>query len=217
MAGIKTFTCQRCKKTRQETIRALGLKPGTVIQDKKSNGVYKVNGDAATVSLIKPINKKQSSVTVPSSVSYQGLTCKVTAISTNAFKNNKYVKTLKIGDNVTSIGNDSFNGCEKLTAITFGKNVKTIGTNAFAKCTSVTKLEIPANVNSIGKQAFFGCKKLKNITIKTKKLTSKNVGTNAFKGVYSKPTITVPKAVFSSYKKLLSTKGIGSKAIYKKF
>ena len=59
-------------------------------------------------------------------------------------------------------------------------------------------------------------KKLNKITIKTTKLTSKNVGNKAFKGISAKATIKVPKSKLASYKKLLKVKGVSSKAKIKK-
>lgn len=54
------------------------------------------------------------------------------------------------------------------------------------------------------------------ITIKTTKLTSSKVGRKAFKGIYSKATIKVPKSKVSAYKKLLKAKGCGSKVTISK-
>lgn len=61
----------------------------------------------------------------------------------------------------------------------------------------------------IGKNAFSGCSKLKKLTIKTTKLTSKTVGAKAFKGVNGKATIKVPKKKLSAYKTLFKSKGAG--------
>jgi cell wall assembly regulator SMI1 len=214
--GIKTYACNSCKITKTEVEKATGLKKGTVIKDKKSNGVYKVTGDGTTVEFTKPINEKKTSVTIPSTITYQKISYTVTSIGTNAFKNNQYLKKVKIGDYVTSIGKNSFYNCSKLSSVTFGKRVSTIGAAAFAKCTALTKLTLPVSVASIGKQSFYGCKKLKTLTIQTKRLTSKTIGEKAFSGIYSKVTVQVPKASYASYKKLLRAKGIGNKAVYKK-
>ena len=50
------------------------------------------------------------------------------------------------------------------------------------------------------------------MTIKTKKLTSKNVGKKAFQGIVKKATIKVPASKVSSYKKLLTAKGVSKSA-----
>ncbi len=140
---------------------------------KSSTATYKVTKSAmknGTVTYVAPINKKATKVTIPETVTIDGVKFKVTAIANNAFKN-----------------------CTNLRRVTIGKNVKTIG-----------------------KQAFYGCKKLKNITIKTTKLTSKRVGKNAFKGIKSNATIKVPKKKFKAYKSMLIKKGVNKKAKFKK-
>ena len=57
--------------------------------------------------------------------------------------------------------------------------------------------------------------KLKTVTIKTTKLTEKNVGANAFKGVYSTATFKCPAKKLKTYKKLIKAKGAPKKAKYK--
>ena len=52
---------------------------------------------------------------------------------------------------------------------------------------------------------------MKKISIKATKLTSKKVGSKAFKGIAAKAVIKVPKSKLSAYKKLLKSKGVGSK------
>jgi hypothetical protein len=216
-AGVKTYTCRTCKTTKTEAIKALGLKKGTVIKDTKSNGVYTATGTGTYLQYTKPINAKAQSVTIPAAITYQGASCRVTSIAVNAFKNNAYLKTVKIGDYVTVVGSNSFYNCTKLTTVTLGQRVKTIGINTFARCTSLTKISIPSSVGTIGKQAFYGCKNLKSITIRSTTLNSKTVGENAFKGIYAKANVAVPKAKLSYYKKLLYIRGIGSKINYKTF
>ncbi len=72
------------------------------------------------------------------------------------------------------------------------------------------------NVKKIGKNAFKGCRNLKNITIKTKKLTAKRIGTNAFKGINKKAVIKVPAKKLKLYKKIIKAKGAGKKVKFKK-
>lgn len=190
------------------------------------------------VTYFAPVNKNSTHVVIPDTVTIDGIKYKITSISKNAFKNNKKITKVTIGKNVKTIGSSAFSGCSKLKTVVFGKNVttigskafynckklksitlnaklKTIGDKAFYKCTSLTRINIPGKVDKIGKQAFYGCKKLKNITISTRKLTGKNVGSKAFRGIHSKATIKVPKAKKSAYKKLLKSRGIGSKVIVK--
>lgn len=221
-------------------------KTGTVpknkqIADEKSRSFYQVTktGTDGTVQYLKPEDSVNGDITIPAKITIGGKSYKVTAIAANAFKNNRKITGVTIGGNIKTIGNSAFYGCKKLKSVkigsavttigekafyacsalktvTMGKNVTTIKAKAFYKCTALTKITLPLKVKKIGKQAFYGCKKLKTITVKTTKLTKKNMGSQAFKGIHAKPTFKVPKKKYAAYKKLLKEKGAGKKAVYKK-
>ena len=238
--GIKTYTCSVCGMTKTETIpkkeavKPQPLKKGDVI--KVGKAYYKVTDvKKKEVAYKAPSNKNVTTVSILDTVSIGGVTYKVTSIAGNAFANNTKLtkaaigsnvktigkkafykctklKTVTIGKNATTIGSNAFCGCSKLTTVRMGSKVTTVSDKAFYKCTSLTNITIPSKVKKIGKQAFYGDKKLKTITIKTTMLTSKNVGSSAFKGIYAKATIKVPKSKLTSYKKILKAKGVSSKA-----
>ena len=90
--------------------------------------------------------------------------------------------------------------------------VTNISAKAFKGNTQMTKVILGKNVKSIGKEAFRGCKNLKSITIKSKKLTYKNVGNKAFSAIPNTAKIKVPKSRLAAYKKLLNRKGLSKKA-----
>ena len=102
----------------------------------------------------------------------------------------------------------------KLSGKTF--NVTKISANAFRNNRVMKSLTIGSNVTTIGANAFYGCKNLNTVVIKTAKLTSKTVGANAFAKTGAKPVVTVPAKQFNTYKTLLRSKGISTKAVYKK-
>lgn len=230
LEGVKTYTCKVCGMTKTETIPAKGKdddgdkepsipEAGTEVKDKDNKAVYKVTGTDAsnpTVEYTAPVSKTAKTVTIPATITKDGITYKVTSIAKNAFKNNKKITTVTIGSNVKTIGVGAFSGCKKLSKVTLGKNVTTIGDKAFYKCTALTKITIPSKVSKIGKYAFYGCKKLKSITIKTTKLKSSKVGSKAFKGIHSKATIKIPKTKVKAYKAMLKKKGIGKSVKVKK-
>ena len=189
--------------------------PGKTLKDKSTNGVYKVLQDGVSVEFTKPVYKK-ASVRIPDTINVNGITCKVTEISANAFKNNKSLKSVTIGRNVTVIGTNAFYGCKKLSKVSGANGIVKIGHRAFANCSSLSKMTIPGSVTSIGKQAFCNCKKLRSITIKTSTLSGKTVGLKAFAGTYKKPTVKVPAKQMKVYKKLLKARGMSSKAVYRK-
>ena len=188
---------------------------GKTIKDKSTNGVYKVLQDGVSVEFTKPVYKK-ASVRIPDTIKVNGITCKVTGISANAFKNNMSLKSVTIGRNVTVIGTNAFYGCKKLSKVSGGNGIVKIDHRAFANCSSLSKITIPGSVRSVGKQAFCNCKKLSSITIKTSTLSGKTVGSKAFAGIYIKPTVKVPEKQMKAYKKLLKARGMSSKTVYRK-
>ena len=76
---------------------------------------------------------------------------------------------------------------------------------AFKNCKKATSIVLGNNIKSIGKETFCNCRKLKSLTIKSKKL--KTVGKNAFKNIHSKAKIKVPSSKLSKYKKIMKDKG----------
>ena len=103
--------------------------------------------------------------------------------------NNKKLKKVKVATTVT-INNVKYKVIE-------------IGAKAFKKNKKIKSVVIGKNVKKIGKQAFYKCKKLKKITIKSKKLKKKSIGANAFKGINKKAKFKVPKKKLKLYKKLI--------------
>lgn len=204
------------EQPKQETPTTEGpVQIGDTKEDSTGKGIYKVTG-AATVEFTVSADETASTVSVPATVSIGGKNYRVTAISDDAFAGSENLQTVTIGANVTSIGSSAFNDCKKLKKVTLNGSLESIGSEAFAGCTKLTAITIPGKVKKIGSKAFFNCSKLKKITIKTTRLNKKNVGGKAFKGIYAKATIKVPKSKLGAYKTMLKAKGVGKKAKIKK-
>lgn len=169
---------------------------------------YVVNKDSTVTYAGNP--KAKGTVRIPASVNIAGKTVNVTSIKAGAFKNNKNITSVIIGNNVKTIGNNAFAGCVKLKKVTIGKNVTSIGNNAFKGCKLITTITIPAKVTSIGSNAFAGCSKLKTVTFKTTKL--KKVGKGAFKTIKAGAKFKCPNAKLKAYTKLLKKSGLPKKA-----
>ena len=137
-------------------------------------------------------NKSSDSVTIPSTVTYDGITYSVTSIGEMAFHDCSKLTFITIPNSVTSIGDGAFDGCSKLTSITIPESVTSIGEMAFHGCTSLTSVTIPNSVTSIGGGAFDGCSGLTSITI-PESVTS--IGSHAFRYCSSLTSITIPNSV----------------------
>lgn len=127
-------------------------KKGAKIKDAKKLAYYKVTkvgtkaGKVGTVEYIKPVNKKKKTVSIPSTITVDGIKYKVTGIASNAFKNNKYVTKVTIGKNVTTIKSKAFYGCKKLKTLiikTTKLSIKKIGSKAFSKTPKTMTVKVP--------------------------------------------------------------------------
>ena len=233
--GVRKFVCEVCQKTRKETIEALKnpLVSGSLKKDSVSGGIYKIGKDCVSVSYTGPTgaNKKNGSIVIPNTVKLEGVSCKVTAIAADAFKDNKKLQQVTIGKNVQDIGasafqncvnlitvsggkgvttirKNAFNGCVNLQKITLGPETAVIGNRAFRDCRALVKITLPEKVTSVGVQAFYGCSGLKMLTIKTSSLKDKTTGANAFKGLSANAVAVVPPQELVRYTRLLKAKGL---------
>ncbi len=110
-------------------------------------------------------NGYSGSVTIPSTVTYDGTTYSVTYIGASAFVCCWSLTSVTIPNSVTGIGRDAFSGCTGLTSITIPNSVTSIGSSAFEECTGLTSITIPNSVTSIGEEAFSGCTGLTYLSI----------------------------------------------------
>ena len=150
--------------------------------------------------------KTKTSVTIPASVTWQGVSYIVSGINEKAFKNNTKLTTVKVGKNVTYIGKRAFQGMTSLKSVTIGSGVTKIKKFAFAGCKSLRKVTIPAKTTFIGEKAFQNCKKLQAVIINSKKINT--INSNAFRYVKSGCYIVVPSGKKNTYRSLL----LGAKA-----
>ena len=180
------------------------------------------------------IEEEVSKLVIPDNVTKGDVTYKIVEIENDAFKDNKKLESVIIGENVTKVGDRAFAGCTKLKKVEMSAKVAVIGYKAFAGCSKLSKVSVPVTVNKIGRgafkkcsgikkitipkgvcsierDAFNGCKNLKIIIVKSTKI--KTVGKNAFKGVPKSAVAKVPKKQRNKYKKLFKKAKFSGKII----
>ena len=111
--------------------------------------VTKADAVNGTVSAVKLKATKKTKVTIQDTVKVGNYSFKVTTIGKNAFKNNKKLKSIVIGNNVKSIGSNAFNKASKLSSVTFkGTKIVKVGRNAFKGTSSKMKVTGPKKMKS---------------------------------------------------------------------
>ena len=191
------------------------IKQPIVTEVTLNGGIYSLNLEKGTATLKKPAKSSSKSLTIADSVEANETSYPVTAIANAACKGMNKLTTVTIGAKVTTIGKSAFEACPKLKTVKGGAKVTTIGDSAFRKCAKLAQFTIPENVNKIGKKAFNDCKSLKTITIKTRLLTTKNVGADAFKNINGSATVSCPGGKAKSYATVLKKRGAPSKTKFK--
>ena len=93
------------------------------------------------------------SITVPSTVTYNSVTYKVTAVTDHAFDEMYSVTSVSLPYTITSIGDYAFADCTKITYMNLPSSLKSIGAGAFDGCVGLTYITIPSGVETIGSSA----------------------------------------------------------------
>ena len=142
--------------------------------------------------LDEPIHSYIGNVTIPETVTYEGITYSVTIIDDVAFYDCSGLTSVTIPNSVTSIGDGAFSGCSGLTSVTIGNSVTSIGDGAFSGCSGLTSVTIPNSVISIGNDAFSYCSGLTSVTIPNS-VTS--IDYDTFYGCESMASVTIGSSV----------------------
>jgi hypothetical protein len=157
------------------------------------NGIiYTIKGDGTLE--VTGLNKKMTTVEIPSSVIANGTEYQVTSIKERAFESQREITYISIPQSVTSIKEHTFNNCTNLTSVIIPNSVTTIGIEAFYGCTSLSYILIPNSVTSIDNGAFMRCTNLSSFTIPHSVIT---IGTSVFNYCSSLKSIIIPNSVTS--------------------
>ena len=99
-------------------------------------------------------NSYTGNVSIPTTVTHNGVTYTVTRIGNSAFRNCDGLTRVSMPNNtITKIDNHAFYNCPNLTSVNIPYSVTSIGNFAFYNCPKLTSISIPYGVTSLGYDA----------------------------------------------------------------
>ena len=133
--------------------------------------------------IVTSCSLSEGKLTIPSTVTFKGVTYNVVAIGDGAFRNCTNLSSITLPASITRIGNNAFAGCtgkltvncnipdasngigvfngSNFTKVIVGQSVESIGTYAFYNMSSLQEVVLPENLKHIGAYAFASCSSLK--------------------------------------------------------
>lgn len=157
--GEQTRQCSQCHQTETRKLNKLPLpKAGTKYT--VGGNQYTILKAGLTVRFSKA-NPKAKTVTIPNTITADGISYKVAEVGANAFKNNKKVKKVTIGANVVKIANKAFNKCPSLRNVIIKTTLltkKTASKKCFSKVHKKMVIKVPKKVKKSYVKIFKGFK-----------------------------------------------------------
>ena len=189
----------------------VNLQQGNEEEEDDAVLVYEVRNGAATVIGYK--SDIPENLTIPSTVTIDGVEYAVTEIRTNAFLGCEKLKSIEISEGVETIGDKAFSGCKNLESISIPSSVNNFGGwDVFESCEKVKTLTyntdaldlryvnklpletvvIGESVTKIQSSGFYDCSSLKSVTIGN---SVETIGGYAFNNCTGLTSIEIPESV----------------------
>ena len=168
--------------------------------EKSNEGNYRINGfyfsidkKLKTACLIKSL-QHTGDISIPNTVSIDGISYSVTQIGENAFKECNRINTIIIPNTVTTIGKFAFSDCRNINKLSIPNSVKVIGDCAFSHCSSLTSIVLPNSITEIGEGLFYMCQKIDNVIIPDGVIS---IGKSAFFACSNLHSVIIPNSVIT--------------------
>lgn len=116
----------------------------------------------------------------------------IKTISTLAFSNCYYLKSVVIPSTVTYIGTYAFQYCDSLTQVTMFNGVKTVDSGAFRDSDNLTSFIFPDSVTALGEKIFLDCDRLQTVVLPK---NIKSIPIKFFRDCDSLANVNIPDGV----------------------
>ena len=137
-SGRKVYCYSTVTNSSVLTSGGTGLSSGDLVIINTSSNINYYLNDTNNTGTLSGYNGTPTTITIPTSITFNTVTYSVTNIGNNAFLNCISILNIYIPSSVTSIGSSSFSGCNSLTTITFPNTLTSIGSSAFYGCSSLS-------------------------------------------------------------------------------
>ena len=117
------------------------------------------------------------SITIPSTISIDGVNYNVKSIGARAFNECYSLESVVISSGIETIGGSAFQNCGNLKVVEVPNTLKSIGEQAFLSCSNLMNIELPEGLTSIGENSFSSCNGFTKVTIPS---TVTTIGNAAF-------------------------------------
>ena len=119
--------------------------------------------DGNTATAYGEWNDNLISITIPTTVKYEGVTYNVTDVG--YFANCSNLTSVNISEGIVNIHGEAFKECSSLVTVKLPESLRYIGYDAFRNCSSLTTINIPDKLedgyfNSSLQSIFYGCTSL---------------------------------------------------------
>ncbi len=171
--------------------------------DFEENGIFyniTSNGKVCVTYENYLLNSYSGKVTIPNTVTHDGVTYMVTAIGEDAFCDCENLTEVTIGDYVTTIGRQAFFNCPNLTSIVLGDYVITVADYAFNCCSNLVSATLGKGLRSLGRDVFGYCHSLADVTCKAATPPAMGVESTFDSNIYQSATLHVYPPMIDSYK-----------------
>ena len=102
---------------------------------------------------------------LPSTVTHQGRSYRVTAIGTNAFMGCPTLRIIHLPEGLRLIGSEAFLGCPDLQEVYIPHSVKNIEIEAFSCCAKLHTITLPKGLKCLEYKVLFGCLSLHELRL----------------------------------------------------
>lgn len=116
----------------------------------------------------------------------------VVGIAQGAFRNDKTITKITLGDSFRLVKKRAFCGCENLASVNLSAKITKIAASAFRDCKKLTSIAVPEKITRLYGSTFSGCESLTSVTLPTQLVY---LGVKVFEGCTSLKSVDIPKTV----------------------